>query len=752
MRQQAFGWPRASVRRSRTVAIALVIALNAMGAGATAAAEPQAQKPATAPPERSSVPLADGLLREVVERFEARLALPSDVAVEDGRVLVEVIYTGAKGAAERAIERLGGEVNGYAGTTLLQALVPIGNLTRLERAPEVTEVRAPLRAGEPLTSGTGPDTTSSSPAATAGQAVAKTKADAWHAAGFTGAGVKIGIIDYFDQAKWNAARTAGEVPAASGTFCISNGGACNLFQGGSPHGVAVAETIHEMAPGAQIYLASAGGTASDLQATVNYFASKGVKIISRSLGMEYDWRGNGEGPTANIVKDAVAKGMTWFNSAGNSARGGGYPGSYWRGSWSDPDNDKWLNWSGTGHEALQVYCGFTNGFRWSDWGASRTDYDVYLYDDPAGTILKAQAINDQAAGAYPIEYIRPNCAAGTDIDYMWVKLYAPGAGTSGDVLEFQVHKGLPNLGLASNPFSAAVPVVDSPLSIAVGAIDPPNGTTIAAYSSQGPTNDNRIKPDLSAASCFYSLSYAPGCFDGTSAATPVAAGAGALVLQRGLASTPAQLKAYLMTHAVVDRGTAGPDRVYGSGELILPAPNSKPTAPGNVSATPLSSSSIRVNWTDSSGETSYSFYRWNGSAWVNIGSGAQGTTSFTQGGLTPGSTYYYLVCANNGAGQTCANWVSVTTPGTPTAPSNMSATPLSSSSIRVNWTDSSGETSYSFYRWNGSAWAGIGTGAQNTTSFTQGGLAAGSTYYYLVCANNSAGQTCGGWVSVTTFS
>ena len=82
----------------------------------------------------------------------------------------------------------------------------------------------------------------------------------------------------------------------------------------------------------------------------------------------------------------------------------------------------------------------------------------------------------------------------------------------------------------------------------------------------------------------------------------------------------------------------------------------------------------------------------------------------------------------------------------------MSATPLSSSSIRVNWTDSSGETSYSFYRWTGSTWAGIGTGAQNTTSFTQGGLAAGTTYYYLVCANNTAGQTCGGWVSVTTFS
>ena len=184
---------------------------------------------------------------------------------------------------------------------------------------------------------------------------------------------------------------------------------------------------------------------------------------------------------------------------------------------------------------------------------------------------------------------------------MWVKLYSAGAGTAGDVLEFQTNTSLPNLGLTSNPYSAAVPVVDSPLSIGVGAIAPWDQFTIAPYSAQGPTNDNRIKPDLAAASCFYSLSYAPGCFGGARAATPVAAGAGAPVLHAGLASTPAQLKTYLMTNAVVDRGVAGADRVYGSGELILPAPGSKPTVPGNVTATPLSSSSIRVDWTDSTG-------------------------------------------------------------------------------------------------------------------------------------------------------
>jgi hypothetical protein len=69
-----------------------------------------------------------------------------------------------------------------------------------------------------------------------------------------------------------------------------------------------------------------------------------------------------------------------------------------------------------------------------------------------------------------------------------------------------------------------------------------------------------------------SLSYAPGCFAGTSASTPATAGAAALVLGAGLASTPAQLRTYLLDNATVDRGAAGSDNVYGRGELILPAP------------------------------------------------------------------------------------------------------------------------------------------------------------------------------------
>ena len=181
-----------------------------------------------------------------------------------------------------------------------------------------------------------------------------------------------------------------EVPGPAGTFCHQDGQLCDLFTAGSEHGEAVAEIIHEMAPDAQIYIATAITTA-DLQAAVDYFGSKGVDIVSRSLTAQYDGAGNGTGPIAQVVDSAVSQGMAWFNSAGNRAGSNplGVPGSYWRGPWADADSDGWLEWApgSPGDELMSLPCfaggRFINGLRWSDWGEDRTlNYVEHLYDLP----------------------------------------------------------------------------------------------------------------------------------------------------------------------------------------------------------------------------------------------------------------------------------------------------------------------------------------------------------------------------------
>lgn len=89
----------------------------------------------------------------------------------------------------------------------------------------------------------------------------------------------------------------------------------------------------------------------------------------------------------------------------------------------------------------------------------------------------------------------------------------------------------------------------------------------------------------------------------------------------------------------------------------------------------------------------------------------------------------------------------------PTPPASMSASALSSNSIKVSWTDNSNnETGFNLYKYVGGNWSKIATLSANVTSYTDTGLQPG-TYYYAVEAYNSVGASwttvSNGYVSVT---
>ncbi len=482
-----------------------------------------------------------------------------------GTARVEVLVEdGQEQEAVDAIDEVGGRVVAAAGDVIL-ADVPAAYIPELAHEESAAEVRDPAlinvfpSEGEYLTNSIG-----------GGELAPLVNADDWHAHGHVGSGVKIGIVDFFDGSIWSSAQSAGSVPAPSGVFCQYIGSACDIWTGGSGHGVAVADGIHQIAPGAQLYVATVG-TVTDLAAAVDWFVANGVTIVSRSLGSYLDSAGDGSGPLNTVVDDAVGSGLTWFNAAGNHAGSSGF-GGYWRGTWVDLDLDGYLEFA-PGDELLGMSClSAIQGFRWSDWSGNATDYDVFIYDD-SGTELLAASTNTQSTGAQPLEFVEAvafDCNVHPTVRIA-VRLFSAGNGTVGDVLEFMVNGGA--VEHSTNAYSASGPIADSKSTgaMTVGAIDPGDGSTIASYSSRGPTNDERIKPDIAAPSCYLTSASSPSCFNGTSAATPVVAGLAAIIAGSGIASTPTEITSYLATHAI-DRGVPGPDNTYGNGQVRLGDP------------------------------------------------------------------------------------------------------------------------------------------------------------------------------------
>ncbi len=561
-------------RTTHILAIAAVCATSLFPFGVARGAD----EGALPTPTKSSDPsgLSSSVLREQVTAIEAGRTLPDQDPSTAGMLRVEVHSALPTDELTALVERTGGTIEGAVPGHLVQALVPASSAVALEAEPGIDYLSPALDVSIPqhapgILPAAGPRL---------GENVTKTNADDWQQAGFRGQGVKVGIIDGFDQSAWNAALQAGEIAQAAGAVCRSNGANCNIWTTlTSVHGVAVAESITDMAPGATLYLGVAVTTA-DLQAVIDYMAAQGVRILSRSLAAPLDGPGDGTGPMAAMVDYAVSKGMTWVNSAGNTADGG-----YWRGTWRDENNNGWLEFTAAGDELLGFTCAYLMGFRWSDWmaPAQRTDYDVYVLDESGSTFLYEYE-DAQQNGSPPIEAAGGNCGEPGQPVTLAVYRYAPGSGTAGDVLEF-MSNGI-GIEYPSADFSTGQPAADSrsPGMLSVGAINPPLGVTIWSGSGRGPTNDGRIKPDVSAASCYQNLSYASvGCFSGTSAAAPTVSGAAALVLSAFPDYTPTQVAAYLK-HYAVDRGAAGPDNTYGQGEVILPVNPDWVTTPSGQSA------------------------------------------------------------------------------------------------------------------------------------------------------------------------
>ena len=176
---------------------------------------------------------------------------------------------------------------------------------------------------------------------------------------------------------------------------------------------------------------------------------------------------------------------------------------------------------------------------------------------------------------------------------------------------------------------------------------------------------------------------------------------------------------------------------------------STPNAPTNLTATALSPSQIDLAWTDNStNEDGFQVEQsTDGVNFTRVATVGPNINAYSNTGLQPATLYHYRVRAfaseQNSEYSNTAR--ASTTMNPPSAPTALTATAVSAGQINLAWADNStNEAGFEVERCAGSSCTNFSTVAEtgaNVTSYSNGGLAASSTYRYRVRAFNDSGDS-----------
>ncbi len=482
------------------------------------------------------------LSKEFVERHKIRMD-------EQDKVVVFLHPEAGKSKDTINIETL--EAYGCeiikSGDALIKAKVPIAMLDVIaDQVEGVSFIKLPDR---PL-------------ADVVSEGVSLTGASTYHSAGYTGGNVKVAVID-LGFAGLSDAISSGELPSSvipldcTGADCVTT----DFSSENEVHGTAVAEIVYNMAPSAQLYLIKVGDRL-DLKSAKDYCIANGIEVINHSVAWFntnfYDGACWFDNPVC-MANHAYQNGILWVNAAGNAAR------NHYEATFTDTDGDQLHNvTSDNNYISFNAEAGdlFVAHLTWDAWPVTDEDYDFLLYN--SSMVLVASSESWQTGTQTPTEtigYIVPN----SGVYYLAVKKYNATSNHKFEIFTFY-HE--------LNPYVASSSLLspaDAAGVMAVAAINWANWTTGPQeyYSSQGPTTDGRIKPEISGPDGTSSYTY-DGPFPGTSAASPHVAGAAALILSSDPTLSVSQLWGVIISSAV-DMGTSGQDTIYGYGRLNLPA-------------------------------------------------------------------------------------------------------------------------------------------------------------------------------------
>ena len=391
------------------------------------------------------------------------------------------------------------------------------------------------------------------------EGVAMVNADRLQQAGVSGKGVKVGILDFGFQ-KYSQLVRADEVPRAAASRAFNRAG---RVEANTVHGTGCAEIIADMAPDAELYLAAVDGAEGQVVAAGQWLARQGVDIINFSGGGHFGPH-NGTSVLDRFVDYMVREhDVLWVNAAGNEGA------SHWTGFARDRDRNGFVDSVKPRYPDLIALSGEQLRITvvWDDWGSdpqrpsSSQDIDAYLLvEGPRGLTPVAASRQVQSGRGMPVEMIQVGGIPDGQVLYLALHMKRVGRAV-------RTHVFVDGARMAPTVDSHSVGIpATARNALAVAAIDVRNGR-LEPYSSRGPTDDNRSKPDVSAPDNTASLAYARGSrigrFPGTSAAAPHVAGFAALLKQIDSGAGAARLRQSVERHVSAIGGS--PNTRYGHG-------------------------------------------------------------------------------------------------------------------------------------------------------------------------------------------
>ena len=512
----------------------------------------------------------DQLVASVEEGETSAKEAAEDAPVhQEASVAVTIYLSGNLDDVVKFLEDNGGSPRNV-GEDYIEAYVPVSLLGQVSEQPGVIRVReiAPPQAAQiaQQVAGHGPPVHGSS---------------AWNQAGFSGQGIKVGVIDSNFGFNDFSGLMGTELPSTVQARCYTSLGKFTRFLAGcensilgSDHGTLLAEAVMDIAPEASLYIA-APWSLGDLRTATDWMVSQGVSVIVHGEIHEYDGPGDGTSRFSNsslkTVDRAVSGGIVWVNAAGNQGQ------RAWFGDYSivNVNGNKYVAFNGSdifNDMTLEAWDWITVQLRWEDsWSAANRDFDLLIWDFATSTIVDHSFDPQQGrVGQVPFEslsYLVPNdgryavvVAHEGGSTPSWIQLTAWGLGS------IEHYTGT---GSIANPAESSNPGM-----LAVGAAHWNSVDSIDPYSSRGPTPDGRVKPDIVGADCgataLLSLNQNQNGFCGTSQSAAHVAGMAALVRQRFPTYTAVEVANYLKEHAE-QRESPDPNNTWGHGFAKLPS-------------------------------------------------------------------------------------------------------------------------------------------------------------------------------------